>query len=123
MIFDGMVRNVNNKVSKFLMYPRVKSPSFMGRTVPLFDSILVHQGKGSGTLNEPYHTPSFEAQQLSHTAPLSPSLLPATTETIPTLTPTEIPTLRQYSRRARIAQSLALPTAADEPASPSGDVS
>nr|GEW53087.1 synaptobrevin, longin-like domain protein [Tanacetum cinerariifolium] len=49
MIFDGMVRNVNNKVSKFLMYPR------------------------------------------------------------------------QYSRRARIAQSSALPTAADEPASPSGD--
>nr|GEY14459.1 hypothetical protein [Tanacetum cinerariifolium] len=45
MIFDGMVRNVNNKVSKFLMYPR----------------------------------------------------------------------------RARIAQSLALPTAADEPASPLGD--
>nr|GEW50077.1 hypothetical protein [Tanacetum cinerariifolium] len=46
MIFDGMVRNVNNKVSKFLMYPR------------------------------------------------------------------------QYTRRARIAQSLALPPVADEPASP-----
>nr|GEW59097.1 hypothetical protein [Tanacetum cinerariifolium] len=45
MIFDGMVSNVNNKVSKFLMYPR------------------------------------------------------------------------QYTRRTRIAQSLALPTAADEPAS------
>nr|GEX33828.1 hypothetical protein [Tanacetum cinerariifolium] len=43
--------------------------------------------------------------------------------TIPTSTPTEIPTLRQYSRRARIAQSSALPTAADEPASPSKDVS
>nr|GFC69638.1 synaptobrevin, longin-like domain protein [Tanacetum cinerariifolium] len=25
MIFDGMVKNVNNKVSKFLMYPRVKA--------------------------------------------------------------------------------------------------
>nr|GEU89499.1 putative ribonuclease H-like domain-containing protein [Tanacetum cinerariifolium] len=49
MIFDGMVRNVNNKVSKFLMYPR------------------------------------------------------------------------QYTRRARIAQSSALPTVADEPASPFGD--
>nr|GEW95581.1 hypothetical protein [Tanacetum cinerariifolium] len=34
-----------------------------------------------------------------------------------TSTPTEIPILRQYSRRARIAQSSALPTAADEPAS------
>nr|GEW24217.1 synaptobrevin, longin-like domain protein [Tanacetum cinerariifolium] len=49
MIFDGMVRDVNNKVSKFLMYPR------------------------------------------------------------------------QYTRRARIAQSSALPTVADEPASPLGD--
>nr|GFC46428.1 hypothetical protein [Tanacetum cinerariifolium] len=49
MIFDGMVQNVNNKVSKFLMYPR------------------------------------------------------------------------QYTRRARIAQSSALLTVADEPASPLGD--
>nr|GFA36589.1 synaptobrevin, longin-like domain protein [Tanacetum cinerariifolium] len=49
MIFDGMVQNVNNKVSKFLMYPR------------------------------------------------------------------------QYTRRARIAQSLALPPVADEPASLIGD--
>nr|GEV60087.1 hypothetical protein [Tanacetum cinerariifolium] len=48
---------------------------------------------------------------------------PATIETILTSTPTEIPQLRQYSRRARIAQSLALSTAADEPASPLGDVS
>nr|GEY64303.1 hypothetical protein [Tanacetum cinerariifolium] len=73
MIFDGMVRNINNKVSKFLMYPRFlsiclrkgqfgkiphthtyvvpfhtrklfttlrgNSPSFSGRTFPLFDSI------------------------------------------------------------------------------------
>nr|GEU94431.1 hypothetical protein [Tanacetum cinerariifolium] len=61
------------------------------------------------------------AQQSSPTAPSSPSLLPATTETIPTIIPTDIPTLRQYSRRARIAQSSALPTAADEPASPFGD--
>nr|GEX09139.1 hypothetical protein [Tanacetum cinerariifolium] len=49
MIFDGMVKNVNNKISKFLMYPR------------------------------------------------------------------------QYLRRARIAQSSALPTVADEPASPVKD--
>nr|GFB63960.1 hypothetical protein [Tanacetum cinerariifolium] len=51
MIFDGMVKNINNKISKFLMYPR------------------------------------------------------------------------QYSRRARISQSSALPTVADEPASPVKDVS
>nr|GEV11068.1 uncharacterized mitochondrial protein AtMg00810-like [Tanacetum cinerariifolium] len=51
MIFDGLVKNVNNKISKFLMYPR------------------------------------------------------------------------QYTQRARIAQSLALPPVADEPASPMRDVS
>nr|GFD54436.1 hypothetical protein [Tanacetum cinerariifolium] len=94
--------------------------SFLGRTVPLFDSMLVHQGEGSGT---PHHTPSPEAHQSPHTASLSTSLPPATTETIPTSTPSEIPTLRQYSRRVRIAQSSTLPIAAYEPASPLGDVS
>nr|GEV01299.1 copia protein [Tanacetum cinerariifolium] len=88
MIFDGMVRNVNNKVSKFLMYPRVNSPSFSGRTVPLFDSMLVPQGEGSGTPTEPHHTPSPEAQQ-SPQHDLSSSIhLPVTTETIPTDFPT-----------------------------------
>nr|GEV25045.1 putative ribonuclease H-like domain-containing protein [Tanacetum cinerariifolium] len=55
MIFNGMVRNVNNKVSKFLMYP---SPSFSGRIVPIFDSMLVPQGEGLGTPTESHHTPS-----------------------------------------------------------------
>nr|GEY99587.1 hypothetical protein [Tanacetum cinerariifolium] len=46
----------------------------------------------------------------------------ASTEPIPTIIPTEIPTLRQYFRRAtRIAQSKALLTTVDEPASPIGD--
>nr|GEZ69591.1 hypothetical protein [Tanacetum cinerariifolium] len=79
--------------------------------------MLVTQGEGSGTPTEPYHTPSPEAQQSPHIAPSSPSQPTKTNETIPTSTPTKIPTLRQYSRRARIAQSTALPTAADEPAS------
>nr|GEW81163.1 hypothetical protein [Tanacetum cinerariifolium] len=99
----------------------VNSPSFSGRVVLLFDTMLVHQGEGSRTPTEPHHTPSPEAQQSSPTAPSSISLPPAPTETILTFTPTEIPTVRQYSRRARIAQSSALPTAADEPASPIGD--
>nr|GEW95834.1 putative ribonuclease H-like domain-containing protein [Tanacetum cinerariifolium] len=43
------------------------------------------------------------------------------TDVIPTSTPTEIPTLRQYSKRARIAQSIALPTATNKPASLSRD--
>nr|GEW14004.1 hypothetical protein [Tanacetum cinerariifolium] len=100
---------------------RVNSPSFSGQTVLLFDSMLVTPGEGSGTPTEPHHTPSPKALQLPHNAPSSPSQPPASTETITTSTPTKIPTLRQYSRRARIAQSKALPTAADEPTSPLGD--
>nr|GEU99219.1 hypothetical protein [Tanacetum cinerariifolium] len=155
MIFDGMVRNVNNKVSKFLMYPmfiskclkmsqfgpithshtysvpfhtrkfftalRVNSPSFSGRTVPLFESILVPMGEGSGTPTEPLHTPFLEAQQTSPTATSSPSFLHVTTVTIPTVIPTDTPQLRQYTRRARNAQSSALPPIANKPASPIGD--
>nr|GEW61971.1 synaptobrevin, longin-like domain protein [Tanacetum cinerariifolium] len=49
MIFDGLVKNVN-KISKFLMYP---SPSFSGRIVPLFDTMLVQQGEGSDELDSP----------------------------------------------------------------------
>nr|GEW29248.1 retrovirus-related Pol polyprotein from transposon TNT 1-94 [Tanacetum cinerariifolium] len=99
----------------------VNSPSFSGRTIPLFDSMLVHQDEGSGTPTEPHHTPSPEAPQ-SPQHDLSSSIHPpVTTETIPTVIHTEIPTLRQYFRRARIAQSSALPTTADEPASPLAD--
>nr|GEZ51526.1 integrase, catalytic region, zinc finger, CCHC-type, peptidase aspartic, catalytic [Tanacetum cinerariifolium] len=84
MIFDGMVQNVNNKVSKFLMYPRVNSPSFSGRTIPLFPTMLVTMGEGSRTPTEPHHIPSPEAQQTSPTATSSSSLPPVTTATIPT---------------------------------------
>nr|GEW85384.1 hypothetical protein [Tanacetum cinerariifolium] len=90
-------------------------------TVLLFDSMLVHQGEGSGTPTEPHHTPSPEAPE-SPQHDLSSSIHPpVTTATIPTVIPTDNPPLRQYSRRARIAQSSVLPTAADEPASPLGD--
>nr|GEY00656.1 hypothetical protein [Tanacetum cinerariifolium] len=155
MIFDGMVRNVNNKVSKFLMYPqflsiclrmgqfgqiththtyvvlfhtrklfttlRGNSPSFSGRTVPLFDSMLVPQGEGSGTPTEPHHTPTSKASQSSQHELPSPSLPPVPTESFPTIIPSDNPPLRQYTRRARIAQSSAFPPIADEPASPIGD--
>nr|GFC91187.1 hypothetical protein [Tanacetum cinerariifolium] len=43
------------------------------------------------------------------------------TAPIPTVTQTDTTTIIQYSRRARIAQSSALPTIADEPASPVRD--
>nr|GFA19451.1 hypothetical protein [Tanacetum cinerariifolium] len=111
MIFDGMVRNVNNKVSKFLMYP---SPSFSGRTVPLFPSMLVTMGEGSGTPTEPHHTPTSEASQSSQHELPSTSLPPVTTEPLPTVIPSDNPPLRQYTRRARIAQSSALLPVADE---------
>nr|GEY83990.1 hypothetical protein [Tanacetum cinerariifolium] len=71
-------------------------------TVPLFDSMLVTQDHDT----------------------LSPSHPTATTETIPTETPTEHATLRKYSRRAtQIAQPKSLPTATDEHASLLRDVS
>nr|GFC83714.1 hypothetical protein [Tanacetum cinerariifolium] len=45
------------------------------------------------------------------------------TAPIPTITPSKTTPIRQYTQRARIAQSSALPPAADEPASPLRDVS
>nr|GEY96239.1 hypothetical protein [Tanacetum cinerariifolium] len=93
IIFDGMVKNVNNK------------------------------DEGSGTPTEPHHTPSPKAQHTSYTTHSSPTLSPITTAFIPTVTLSDTPTLRQYTKRARIAQSSALPPVADEPASPLRDVS
>nr|GEX48772.1 hypothetical protein [Tanacetum cinerariifolium] len=74
-------------------------------------------GEGSGTPTEPHPTPSPKAQQTSPTTHLSPSFLPVTTEPLPTVIPSDTPQLRQYTRQARIAQSLAFPPIADEHAS------
>nr|GEY48271.1 hypothetical protein [Tanacetum cinerariifolium] len=71
--------------------------------------------------NEPHHTPSLEAQPSSHTHISSPTL--PTVTTFPTVTSSETTPLRQYTQRARISQSSALPPIADEPASPMTDVS
>nr|GEU69457.1 hypothetical protein [Tanacetum cinerariifolium] len=101
---------------------------------PVFESkkYWVQRGEGSRTPTEPHHTPSPEAQQTLPTTHSSPSLPPITTATItpviltlplPTVVPTDTPQLRNYTRRARIAQSSALPPVADEPASPLRDVS
>nr|GEU43417.1 synaptobrevin, longin-like domain protein [Tanacetum cinerariifolium] len=93
MIFDGLVKNVNNK------------------------------GEGSDTPTEPHHIPSPVAQPPSHTTHSSSTLSPVTTTSIPTVNPSETTLIRQYTRRDRIAQSSALPTIADEPKSPLRDVS
>nr|GFA03874.1 hypothetical protein [Tanacetum cinerariifolium] len=53
----------------------------------------------------------------------SPTLPPVPTAPIPTGTPSETTPIRQYTRRARIAQSSTLPPVADETASPLRDVS
>nr|GEY31277.1 ribonuclease H-like domain-containing protein [Tanacetum cinerariifolium] len=96
MTFNGLVKNINNK------------------------------GEGSGTPTKPHHIPSPEAQPSSHTHIFSPSLPTVTsisTAPIPTVTPSETTPLRQYTRRVRIAQSFALSSVADEPASLVRDVS
>nr|GEX95903.1 hypothetical protein [Tanacetum cinerariifolium] len=79
-------------------------------------------GEGSGTPTEPHHAPSPEADT-SHPTTSSIPLPSLPTAPIPPVTQTNTTPIRQYSRRARIAQSSALPTVADEPASPVRDVS
>nr|GEX74359.1 hypothetical protein [Tanacetum cinerariifolium] len=60
-------------------------------------------GEGSAIPTEPHHTPSPQEQHSPHHDPSSPSHPTTTTEPIHQ-TPTETPTLRQYSRRTtRIA--------------------
>nr|GFB72053.1 hypothetical protein [Tanacetum cinerariifolium] len=82
--------------------------------------MLVHQGEGSGTPTEPHHTP-FPEVESSHPTTSSIPLSFIPTAPIPTVTQTNTTLIIQYSRRARIAQSSALPTVADEPASPVRD--
>nr|GFC68174.1 hypothetical protein [Tanacetum cinerariifolium] len=69
---------------------------------------------------EPHHTPSPEVTS-SHPSTSSILLPSITTAPIPLVTQTGTTPIIQYTRRARIAQSSALPTVADEPASPVRD--
>nr|GFA47382.1 hypothetical protein [Tanacetum cinerariifolium] len=84
--------------------------------------MLVHQGEGSGTPTEPHHTPFPEADT-THPTTSSIPLPSIPTAPIPPVTQPDTTPIRQYSRRARIAQSSALPIVADEPASPVRDFS
>nr|GEV69197.1 uncharacterized mitochondrial protein AtMg00810-like [Tanacetum cinerariifolium] len=101
----------------------------MGYNIYLIKSLLFKKGsfpisgEGSGTPTESHHTPTSEASQSSQHELPSPSLPHVPTESLSTVIPTDTPPLRHYTRRARIAQSSALPPVADEPASPIGDVS
>nr|GEV92850.1 hypothetical protein [Tanacetum cinerariifolium] len=79
---------------------------------------MVDKGEGSGTPTEPHHTPSPEATSLHHnTSSIPLPSFPMAPIPIPTVTQTDTTPIIQYSRRARLAQSSALPTVADEPAS------
>nr|GFD56578.1 hypothetical protein [Tanacetum cinerariifolium] len=69
-----------------------------------------------------HHTPSPEADT-SHPTTSSIPLPSILTAPIPPVTQPDTTPIRQYSRRARIAQSSALLTVADELASPVRDVS
>nr|GFA94267.1 synaptobrevin, longin-like domain protein [Tanacetum cinerariifolium] len=104
MIFDGMVKNVNNKISKFLMYPR-------------FLTICLRMSQ----FGQITHTHQYVADT-SHPTASSIPLPSIPTALILPVTLTDTTPIKQYSRRARIAQSFALPTVADEPASPVRDV-
>nr|GEW89778.1 hypothetical protein [Tanacetum cinerariifolium] len=116
MIFDGLVKNINNKVSKFLMYPRFLTMCLRMAQFIQITHTQKYVADGSGTPTEPHHTPSQEAQPLSPTH-ISKSSIP-TVIPIPTVTQSKPTPPRQYTRGARIAQSSALPPVADEPASP-----
>nr|GFC72870.1 hypothetical protein [Tanacetum cinerariifolium] len=84
--------------------------------------MLVHQGEGSSTPTKPHQTP-FPEVESSHPTTSSIPLPSISTAPIPTVIQPNTTPIIQYSRRARIAQSSALLTIADEPASPLRDVS
>nr|GFB14201.1 hypothetical protein [Tanacetum cinerariifolium] len=85
----GISSLLDAKLFENLTLMGVNSPSFLGRTVPLFESMLVPIGEGLGTPTEPQYTPSPEAQQSPPTATSSLSLPPVTTESLPTVIPTK----------------------------------
>ncbi|GJX68231.1 hypothetical protein Tco_0303958 [Tanacetum coccineum] len=101
---------------------RVNSPSFFGRTVPLFDSMIVTQGEGSENPTEPHHTPSAQDEptpQHDQTTSQEPQQQETT---IPSPSPSDIPIHRRLTKGTiRISQSKVPSPGADETASPSGD--
>ncbi|GKD31839.1 hypothetical protein Tco_1242617, partial [Tanacetum coccineum] len=101
---------------------RVNSPSFSGRTVQLFESMLVPQGEGSENPTEPHHTPSAQYESTpQEDQTTSPEPIPQAT-TLPSQSHPDISTPRRLTRGAiRISQSKAPTPGADETASPTRD--
>nr|GFA75319.1 hypothetical protein [Tanacetum cinerariifolium] len=79
--------------------------TLMGYNISPNQKFIFKRGECSGTPTEPHHTPSSEAQQTSSTTPSSPTLPYVTTAPIPTVSSSDTPLLRQYTRKSRIAQS------------------
>nr|GFB27318.1 hypothetical protein [Tanacetum cinerariifolium] len=98
-----------------------RCPSFSGRIVPLFDSMLVPQGEGLGTPTEPHHTPTPKATPSPQHELSSSSFPPIPTESLPSIIPSDNPSLKQYTMRTRIAQSSVFPPVEDEPVYPFRD--
>nr|GEV60574.1 synaptobrevin, longin-like domain protein [Tanacetum cinerariifolium] len=92
MIFDGLVKAQAHQLSPITHPPR-------------------RQKKSPTT----YSSPTLPPVTTANIPPVTP------TAPLPTVVPTDTPQLWHYTRTARIAQSLALPPVADEPASPLGD--
>ncbi|GJX47629.1 hypothetical protein Tco_0272819 [Tanacetum coccineum] len=108
---------------------RVNSPSFSGRTVQLFESMLVSQGEGSKNPTEPHHTPSAQYESTPHEdQTTSLELIPQAT-TLPSqshpdisIPTSNIPIHRRLTKGTiQISQSKVPSPGADETASPSGD--
>nr|GEY55479.1 retrovirus-related Pol polyprotein from transposon TNT 1-94 [Tanacetum cinerariifolium] len=93
-----------------------------GGIVSIPDTELFENLTLMGTPTEPHHTPFPEADT-SHTTTSSILLPSLPTAPIPLVTLPDPTPIRQYTRKARIARSSALPTVANEPAYPIRDVS
>nr|GFC13084.1 hypothetical protein [Tanacetum cinerariifolium] len=102
------------------MYPRFLTKMLKDESI--CSNNTCSSGEGSGTPTEPHHT-LFPKVESSHPTTSSIPLPSIHTAPIPTVTRPDTTPIIQYSRRTRIAQSSALPTVADEPASPVRDVS
>nr|GEU99391.1 hypothetical protein [Tanacetum cinerariifolium] len=108
-------------ISSLLDAKLFENLTLMGYNISPNQKFTFQRGECLGTSTEPHHTPSPKAQQTLTTTHSSLLLPPVTTAPIPTVTPNDTTPLRLYTRRARIAQSSALPPIADELASPIGD--
>ncbi|GJZ61961.1 hypothetical protein Tco_0618098 [Tanacetum coccineum] len=94
------VYNVPFYTQKVFTTLRVNSPSFSGRTVQLFESMLVPQGEGSANPTEPHHTPSAQYESTpQEDQTTSPEPIPQAS-TLPSQSHPDISTPRRLTRGA-----------------------